>query len=146
MIARTSFRAGEIGGTSGYETASDAIAAPTVALLAGSASAAGPNIKLYPDGNGWTFELVRRDRGVAMDDVIDANAPPASALTTTSNLSSASLSAFGPFLAGSATYTASTSIRLGKTTGMLSGNLTAEFDAPGPIKLTDPPLPAALTR
>jgi hypothetical protein len=100
-------------------------------------------IELSP-GLNWAFSIGRRDRGVELDDSIIANAPPGWALTAPADLSHATLRAFGPFLTGRATYTAATSLRNGGTTGTLSGNLTARFEAPGPIRLADPPLRANL--
>jgi hypothetical protein len=143
VVARKTLPA-KLGLVRGCQTAADvASAPPPFDLSARSGSRVQRAIQLEPDLN-WEFSVARRDRGVAIADRIIANAPPSWALTAPPDLSHATLKAFGPFLTGSATYTATTPLGNGRTTGTLSGTLTARFDAPGPIRLADPPLRTSL--
>jgi hypothetical protein len=143
VVARKTVPA-ELGLVRGCETAASvASAPPPFDLSARSGSRVRRAIQLEPDLS-WEFSVARRDRGVEIGDTIIANAPPSWALTAPPDLSHATLRAFGPFLTGSATYTATKTLRNGGTSGTLSGNLTARFDAPGPIRLAEPPSRASL--
>jgi hypothetical protein len=117
-----------------------------VSLAAGpAANSAGERITVTL-AHDLTVAITRRDRAVQAEDVITAIVPRAFALSAQSDLSSATFSAFGPFLFGAATYTATTAVKKGQTRGVLSGTLTAAFDSPGRLAITSPPLPAALSR
>lgn len=78
---------------------------------------------------------------VGVEDTIYEPRLSASNLTAASDLTSATLQAPGPFLAGLANYTATTEPQangagLKQTSGTISGTLTALFDTPGPVPLT----------
>lgn len=93
----------------------------------------------------WSFSYARQSGAVSVDDVVGVNNPPSWAMTTNSSLSSAMLRAVGPFLTGSANYTATTPEVQRSTDGNLTGTLTALFDSPGPVQLTALALPATLS-
>ena len=87
---------------------------------------------------------VRAGCPVGVVDLI-ASTFPSSALTVSSDGSSATLSAFGPLLSGVANFTATTvSVEDGTTDGTVSGTLTALFDSPGPVVLAGPRFTATL--
>jgi hypothetical protein len=88
--------------------------------------------------------MIRAGFRVLVTDTIDEYSPPAFALVAAPDLSSATFHAFGPFLSGTGTYTASSSKKNGRTTGTLSGNITARFDTPGPLSIANPAIPALL--
>lgn len=78
---------------------------------------------------------------VGVEDTIYEPGLPSSNLTAASDLTSATLQAGGPFLAGVANYSATTASRpegsgLKHTSGTISGTLSALFDTPGALPLT----------
>jgi hypothetical protein len=88
--------------------------------------------------------MIRAGTRVFVEDTIIVDDPPRSTLTISPEFSSASLRTVGPFLSGTGSYTATSGVRHGHTTGLLSGNLTAWFDSPGPLPLTRRPVTAVL--
>jgi hypothetical protein len=85
--------------------------------------------------SGVTIGLIRAGGRVYVQDLIDATLPPPSTLVSAPDLATATLRAFGPFLSGTATYTAHTALKDGCTRGTLSGDFKARFDSPGPVPL-----------
>jgi cyclopropane fatty-acyl-phospholipid synthase-like methyltransferase len=77
-------------------------------------------------------------------DRVDANAPPATALSAAPDLSLASLRRVGPFLTGTAALHAGAAPANDQVSGTLSGNLTAKFDSPRPWPVTRPALHAVI--
>jgi hypothetical protein len=102
-------------------------------------------ILVASEADGEAFvSMIRPGKRVFVTDMIEEHAPPPSTLIVQPDLSAATFNAFGPFLSGVGRYTASSTPTKGRTSGTLSGNLTAEFDTPGPVAISG--IPAALGR
>jgi hypothetical protein len=132
-----------IANVSGCETSADAQPMPAASPVIVATSSPG-HVVGFDTADGWTITMSRPGRAVEVQDMIQANMAPTSAVSATPDLSQATVRAIGPFLSGFATYVATTPLRSGQTDGTLSGTLTARFDSPGPVDLTDPPLQASL--
>jgi hypothetical protein len=104
----------------------------------------GPFITFARTKTDLFVSMIRRLGRVFVTDLIDEGLPPASSLSVAPDLSSATLHVFGPFVTGVATYTASSPAAQGLSRGTLTGNLVAQFDSPGPLALTQPPIKAVL--
>jgi hypothetical protein len=97
------------------------------------------------EANGEAFvSMIRPGKSVFVTDTIDEYMPPPSTLVVQPDLSAATFTAFGPFLSGVGRYAASSTPTKGRTSGTLSGDLTAEFDTPGPVAVSG--IPASLGR
>ena len=88
--------------------------------------------------------LTRPGRDVFVQDQIAVNAPPTSVLTVSGDRSTAALRGIGPFLSGVAHFSAHDDSANGTTVGTLSGDLRTDFDSPGPMTITVPPIRATL--
>jgi hypothetical protein len=104
----------------------------------------GRNTELSWSADELFVSSIRSGRGVFVQDSIEERSPPPSTLAVASDLSSATLRSFGPFLSGTGSYTATSPRRDGRSTGFLSGTMTALFDTPGPLRLSPRPTPAVL--
>jgi hypothetical protein len=124
----------------------DARAARQVTLAAGTRHAADQGRRVVVQlSDQLTITVTRPGRRVFVQDAIIANPPPPSVLSTSPNLSSATLRSVGPFLTGDASFSArAPDDDGGAISGALSGDLTADFDSPGPEPITNPALRATI--
>lgn len=124
----------------------DARAARQVTLAAGTRHPADQGRRVVVQlSDQLTITVTRPGRRVFVQDDIIANPPPPSVLSTSPNLSTARLRSVGPFLTGYASFSArSPRDDSGAIPGTLSGDLTADFDSPGPQPITNPALRAII--
>lgn len=103
----------------------------------------GPSI-VWSASSDLSVTSTRRGTRVRVKDTLTVPALPASALMDAPDLSRATLQAVGPFLTGTAHYTASApappamGLTCRHTSGTLSGTLKAMFDTPAPLSLAGP--------
>jgi hypothetical protein len=111
-----------------------------------SKNRAGRIFGLARSRHGMFIFLIRAGFRVFVQDTIEELSPPPLTLSVAPNLSGAKLFPFGPFVSGVGVYAASSPAKYGRSTGTLSGSLTALFDTPGPLALSRRPVPAELGR
>lgn len=96
------------------------------------------------NGDGMLVDLIRASGRVRVKDEISVTSD-AFKLTESPDLSSATVTATGPFLSGIAHYTATRHPGPDHSTGTVSGTLMAVFDTPGPRSLVGPGFDAYLS-